>query len=75
MTGPSVPTPLPGRPALPVRDDRPGRWLVLIRVCAAMVAAALAAVVVVAGCDGPSSAAVPQPSPNAPPVAPADGGR
>jgi hypothetical protein len=49
--------------------------LVLIRVYAVLMAAAVAALLLAAGCDGPSSAAVPRPAPNAPPVAPAAGGR
>lgn len=45
----------------------------MFRALAVLVAAALAAVLVVAGCDGPQSAAVPAPSPNAPPTPPGYG--
>jgi len=48
---------------------------VLLRAYAVLVAAALTAVLVVAGCHGPSTAAVPRPQPNLPPAAPAAGVR
>jgi hypothetical protein len=74
MTGPSAP-PLPtrGRTAHPNRFDVVWRWPVLIRAWAVLAAAALAAVVVVAACSGPSTAAIPRPSPNARPQPPDTG--
>lgn len=47
----------------------------LIRAYAVLMAVALAALLLSASCGSPPPGAVPRPSPNAPPVAPADGGR
>ncbi|MFJ2002155.1 hypothetical protein [Streptomyces chartreusis] len=45
----------------------------MIRTWAALVAAAVAAVLLVADCDGPPADAVPRPHPNSAPVDPATG--
>jgi hypothetical protein len=73
MTGPSAPLLEAGRAAH--LERLPRRWLVLIRAYAVLMAVALAALLLSASCDGPPPGAVPRPAPNAPPVAPADGGR
>lgn len=71
MTGPSAPsTPQGGRPT-----RQPAEEACMFRALAALGTAAAAAVLVVAGCHGPVSAAVPRPEPNRPPSAPATGGR
>lgn len=43
----------------------------MFRALAVLLAAAVCAVLVAAGCHGPASAAVPRPQPNRPPAAPA----
>ncbi|WP_406262524.1 hypothetical protein OIA45_39645 [Streptomyces chartreusis] len=45
----------------------------MIRAWAALAAAAVAAVLLVAACDGPPADAVPRPHPNPAPVAPTTG--
>lgn len=70
MTGPSAPShPTPGRAAHPSYNSK--EVAVLIRTWAVLAAAAFAAVLVVAGCHGPVSAAVPRPYPNPAPATPA----
>jgi hypothetical protein len=68
MTGPSAPVPLRGG-----RPTQLAEEACMFRALAVLLAAAVCAVLVVAGCHGPASAAVPQPYPNRPPATPATG--
>lgn len=54
-------------PNLPFQDPRSVEVPVLIRAWSVLAAAALAALLLVAGCHGPRGDALPHPSPNLPP--------